>query len=216
MVPIDKIRPGFQRRLSRLHRDGRTIKKGSSPRMAAPSDTPRDRLRLAALPTGGPTRFDLAPDAAARAALAERLDLIRLPKLRFTGALHPEGGGGWRLEAELGATVVQPCAVTLEPVTTRIDASVSRRYLAELEEPEAGSETEMPEDETLEPLPEIVDLAEVMAEALSLELPDYPRADSAAFEGRRAAPPGAAPMTDEETKPFAGLASLRDKLAGKE
>ncbi|MFP4044156.1 MAG: YceD family protein [Rhodosalinus sp.] len=177
---------------------------------------PGTRLRLGALPTSAPTAFEIVPAAAARAEIADRLGLTKLSKLRFAGTLQPEGRGDWQLAAELGATVVQPCSVTLAPVTTRIDAGVERRFLADLPEPEATSETEMPEDETVEALPDILDLSRVMEEALSLELPEYPRAPEAAFEGRTATPPGAAPITDAETRPFAGLAALRDKLSDKE
>jgi hypothetical protein len=42
-------------------------------------------------------------------------------KLRFIGTLEPEGAQDWRLTADLGATVVQPCVVTLAPVTTRLE-----------------------------------------------------------------------------------------------
>ncbi len=78
----------------------------------------------------------------------------------------------WRLEAKLGATVVQPCVVTAEPVTTRIDDPVTRRYLAQMPEPQ-GDEVEMPEDDSAEPLPDVLDLSAVMAEALALALPLY-------------------------------------------
>lgn len=183
--------------------------------MARQSDNPAsrsDRVRLAALPGAVPTEFALQPDGETRTALAGQLGLSKLAKLRFSGAIHPEGRGDWRLEGDLGATIVQPCAVTLEPVTTRIDVPVTRRYVAEMPAPAAGSETEMPEDDTTEPAPEVVDLAEVMTEALSLAIPDFPRAEGAALEARTATPPGAAPIAEEETKPFAGLAALRDRL----
>ena len=61
------------------------------------------------------TAFDLQPDADARAALAAQLGLDGLRKLRFVGKIAPSGARGWTLTAELGATVVQPCVVTLEP-----------------------------------------------------------------------------------------------------
>ena len=44
-----------------------------------------------------------------------------------------------------------------------------------------GDEVEMPEDDTVEPMPEVIDLAEVAAEALALALPLYPRAPGADF-----------------------------------
>ncbi|NKX45834.1 YceD family protein [Roseicyclus persicicus] len=174
---------------------------------------PRDEiLHLARLPRGSEAAFDLRPEAEARAALAAELGLIGLRKLRFAGRLVPEGKRDWRLEAELGATVVQPCVVTTEPVTTRLDEPVLRRYLAEMPEPEGADEVEMPEDDTAEPLPATLDLGAVMAEALALALPLYPRAPGSELGEAAFAPPGVAPLTDEDAKPLAGLAALRDRL----
>jgi uncharacterized metal-binding protein YceD (DUF177 family) len=108
--------------------------------------------------------------------------------------------------------VVQPCVVTAEPVTTRLDETVERRYLADLEEP-TGEEAEMPEDDTLEPVPVVLDLSAVLAEALALALPIYPRAPGAALDEAVFAAPGIAPMTDQDAKPLAALAALRDRLS---
>jgi uncharacterized metal-binding protein YceD (DUF177 family) len=52
----------------------------------------------------------------------------------------------------------------------------------------------------------------VLTEALSLALPDFPRADGAELGSQVYAADGVAPMTDEDAKPFAGLASLKAKL----
>jgi len=155
--------------------------------------------------------FDLRPEPGACAQIAEALDITALRKLRFSGTLEPDGARDWHLAATLGATVVQPCVVTLAPVTTRIDTPVSRRYLADWQEP-AGDEAEMPEDDTTEALPDTLDLASVMAEALALALPDYPRAPDAEIESAQFTAPGVKPMTDEDAKPLAGLAALRDRL----
>ncbi len=172
----------------------------------------RDRaiLDLARLPRA-PRSFELRPEAPERARLAEALDIEAVRKLRFAGTLEPEGAQDWKLVAQLGATVVQPCVVTLAPVTTRIDMDVTRRYLADWHEP-TGEEAEMPEDDTTEALPARLDLGAVMAEALALALPDYPRAADAELEAGQFAGPGVAPMTDDEAKPLAGLAALRDRL----
>lgn len=153
--------------------------------------------------------FAYRPDEAARAAIAADLGLPGLRKARLEGRLVPDGAEDWRLEAELGATAVQACVVTLEPVTTRIDAPVARHYLAAFEEP-AETELEMPEDDSREPLPRVIDLDALMREALALELPDFPRAEGAEPVEIAAAPPGVAPMTDEDTRPFAALKALRD------
>lgn len=159
----------------------------------------------------GERSFELVPDAVARAALAKSLAIPAVRKLRFTGTLRPAGRKDWHLAASLGATVVQPCSVTLVPVTTRIDEEVTRRYLADMPEPEPG-EVEMPEDDTVEPLPETLDLGAVMAEALALALPDFPRAEGVEMGPAVFSAPGVEPLTDESAKPLAGLAQLRDKL----
>jgi uncharacterized metal-binding protein YceD (DUF177 family) len=109
------------------------------------------------------------------------------------------------LRATLEAVVVQPCSVTLAPVTTRIEEPVLRRYMPDLPMPDPGSETEMPEDDSLEPLPDAIDLAAVLAEALALALPPFPRAPGAAFGAAVFAPPGVAPLTDADASPFAVL-----------
>ncbi|WP_068116491.1 YceD family protein [Tropicimonas marinistellae] len=170
-------------------------------------------LRLRQLPTTGPTTFDLEPDADARADLSAELDLLDLRKLRMKGRIMPDGARNWRLEAELGATAVQPCAVTLAPVTTRVDVPVLRRYLADYVAPDEA-ETEVPEDDSIEPLPEAVDLFLVLAESLALALPDYPRADGVELGEAVYSEPGTEPLRDADVKPFAGLAELKKKLEG--
>jgi uncharacterized metal-binding protein YceD (DUF177 family) len=66
----------------------------------------------------------------------------------------------------------------------------------------------MPEDDSTEPLPEIIDLTEVLREALALALPLYPRAPGAELGEAVFAAPGAAPIRDADLRPFAALASL--------
>ncbi len=170
-------------------------------------------LRVAAFAREGARSFQLAPDAAARARAAEELGITAIRKLRFEGQLFPEGRADWRLEAKLGATVVQPCVVTLNPVTTRIDEPVERRFLAKPPTVVEGSETEMPEDDTQEPLGDVIDLWALLLEALALALPPYPRAKGAELGDVRVTEPGKTPLGDEDARPFAGLKGLRDKLA---
>ena len=179
--------------------------------MAETDDTGR-LIRLSRLDGRRRTPVRLRPDAAACAAIAERLGLIALRKLRFEGELVPEGRADWRLEARLGATIVQPCVVTLAPVTTRIDTELSRSYRAGMPAMPEGDEIEMPEDETEEPLPEVLDLGAVMEEALALCLPLYPRAEGAELGEAVYAAPGLEPMRDDDVKPFAALADLKKRM----
>lgn len=168
----------------------------------------RQPLRVADLPTRRPQPFHLRPGPEDRARIAEELGITAVRKLDFRGTLQADGRHDWRLEGRLGATVVQPCVITAEPVSTRIDTDVLRRFLRNMPVPEA-SEVEMPEDDTLEQLGPVIDPGVVMTEALALALPDYPRAPGATLGEAGFTPPGATPITEERPNPFAALAALK-------
>ncbi len=168
-------------------------------------------LRVADLPQNAPTAFDLRPDSKALEAIRDDLGLLGLRKLSFSGDVRAQGKRDWALSGKLGATVIQPCVVTLEPVTTRIDIPVTRTFMADWSDPDE-EEFEIPEGDDSEPLGPEIDPSLVMIEALSLALPQYPRKDGAALDQADFTEPGKQAMTDEDAKPFAGLAGLRDAL----
>ncbi|QMU57506.1 MAG: DUF177 domain-containing protein [Boseongicola sp.] len=159
------------------------------------------------------TRFNLKPDADEKQAIAERLNILGIRKLTFTGEVAPTGSRDFVLHARIGATVVQACVVTLEPVISRIDEDVTRQYLADLPEITDAAESEMPDDDTQEPLPELLDLSDAMEEALALALPPWPRADGVEAVEISVAAPGETPLSDDDVKPFAALKSLKNKLS---
>ena len=90
---------------------------------------PPTALRVADLPVSRVTAFDLRPEAEEMRGIAADLGLSGLRKLSFKGTIRAQDRRDWLLEGMLGATVVQPCVVTLEPVTTRIDLPVRRLFL---------------------------------------------------------------------------------------
>lgn len=169
-----------------------------------PDPAPLRPLRVAELPRSRATAFAHAAGAEERRALAAELGLAALARLRFAGRITPEGRADWLLEAELEAEVEQPCVVTLAPVRSLLREGVVRRFRADLPAPPPG-ETEMPEDDSLEPLGPEIDLPAILHEALALALPLYPRAPGAALPE---------PPPDEGRRPFAGLAALRARLGG--
>lgn len=169
-------------------------------------------LVVADMPSGREVSFEVIFDEVLKAQAVEQLDLLELQKLRFVGKITPKGKSDWSLFGELGATATQACVVTLDPVKTRVDDPVSRSFLSRWEEPEADSVSEMDEDVESEPLGDQIDLAAIAIEALALALPDYPRKSDVALDDAVFAEPGVKPMTDEDAKPFAGLAALKEKL----
>ena len=171
---------------------------------------PTQPLRSAALSARKPTRFAFQPDAEGRTAIAASLGLIGLSKLSFTGEIRPTGRHDFTLEARIEAQAVQPCSISLAPVPCRIAEDVRRRFDADFKAPEA-EEAEMIDDE-VEPLPEVLDIAAIAVEALSLALPLYPRAPGAELGEAVFAAPGTKPLAEADLKPFAGLADLAARL----
>ncbi|PSL21597.1 YceD family protein [Shimia abyssi] len=178
-----------------------------------PQQTPKNPVyRVADLPQNRVTRFDLRPDPETMTEIATSLGLIGLRKLSFKGELSAFGKSDWQLAAHLGASVVQPCVVTLDPVTTRIEADIERLFLAKMPEWSDEEEVEMPENENADTLGSEIDIGLVMQEALALYLPLYPRAEGAELGETVFTEPGKQAMTDQDARPFAGLAALRGKL----
>lgn len=172
----------------------------------------RSALRVADLAQNTGTTFEIVPDKSALSAMAELLELTGLRKVRFSGEVRAQGKEDWLLTGTLGATVTQPCAVTLAPVVTRIDTPVRRVYLRDYADASDAPEVEMPEDDEVEQLGAWIDPDAVLIEALSLALPDYPRAPDVSLGETVLTEPGKAPLTDEAVRPFAGLADLKEKL----
>ena len=161
-------------------------------------------VAVAELVRRGGLRFALVPDAPARARLAQALGAETLRKVRLVGEIVASGRHDWALRADLGATAVQACVVTAEPVTTRVEGVVERLYVRDLPEP-TEAEAEIPEDDRLEPLGTTIDLGALLIEALALELPDYPRAPGASLPSDA---PDEAPEASRPN-PFAALAAQK-------
>lgn len=174
-----------------------------------------NRLRVANLNPHRAHAIDIRPDDAARAALAQELGLTALPAVRLDGTLSAQGAQDWLFEGRLRAEVVQPCVITLAPVKTRLDEAVRRLWSPDAAHSDA-EEAEMGDDE-IEPLGTVIDLNAVLAEALALALPLYPRAEGAGLADADAAADGPADGPDdarddadagETRRPFAGLKDL--------
>lgn len=176
----------------------------------APSARPT-RFRTGGLSPRKPTQFAFRPDQPARTLLAQDLGILALHRMEFVGQIAPAGRDAFLLTGHLTADVDQACIVTLVPVRSRIDEEVRRRFDAGFAAPE-GDEAEMPEDDTVEPMPEVIDIEDIAAEALVLALPPYPRAAGAVFGAAVHAEDGIAPLQDTDLKPFAGLAALAGRL----
>ena len=114
----------------------------------------------------------LTPDAAARAALAARLQLPDIPALTCTFTLSRDRAGTVFARGKLDATVVQEDVTTLDAFTAELHDAFTLRFVPETD----LRDTLDPED----PVDEvgytggILDLHEAMCEQLALALDPYP------------------------------------------
>ena len=185
------------------------------PEMQTPDDPFRAPLWpfvVADLPGNRPLRVNITATGDDAARIAAALDALKVTKLRLDGEFEVDRKGNVTFEGTLGAPVAQPCVVTLEPVRTRIDEPLRRIFRADDTPPADHHQILADEDIDHDPLPDIIDLGVVATEALALALPPFPRAEGAELSVAQFTEPGQAPMTDDEARPFAGLAALKDKL----
>ncbi|QFR32301.1 DUF177 domain-containing protein [Ancylobacter sp. TS-1] len=158
---------------------------------------------VASLPDDGLT-LKFAPDAPARAALAEDFGIPGIPSLTAEVKLKPERAGRVRVTGHLDAVVTQTCVVSLENFDTRVSEDIDMRFAPESQIPPVrpGAEIDVTELDLPDPLIDgTIDVGAVVAEFLALGLDPHPRKPGAAFAG----PAEPAP---EEASPFATLARL--------
>ena len=139
--------------------------------------------------------------------------LMDMQKASFLGTILPVGRGDWVLSGRLGASIEQPCSLTLLPVRTRIDTQVTRNLRKSLSTlSKTALDNGSANDDNDEQLHPMIDIFCIFCEALSLELPDYPRTENVVATIIDYGPPGTAALTDDTAKPFAVLAGLKDKI----
>jgi uncharacterized metal-binding protein YceD (DUF177 family) len=136
------------------------------------------------------------------AALAERFDLRELSDLKAKLSIRRVAGGEViRIDGAIEADVVQACVVSLRDVHSRVESKFETFF------------TEDSIDEDDEDAPEMVsngyiDLGEVVAQYLSLELDPYPRAPGVSLAAQMAEVGVKAP-----DNPFKVLEGMKKKPA---
>ena len=151
--------------------------------------------------------------------LVECLDLLNMKKVSLQGKLSPLSLNEWSLKAELRATVNQKCVITFKPVQTIVNHAINRIFspsaLQNTCETDDDGISAVIFDDSLQEFTDEIDLAEIICEELILILPLYPKFKGAELGSYSVTEPGAEPFTEENVKPFAQLAELKDKLLNK-
>jgi uncharacterized metal-binding protein YceD (DUF177 family) len=139
----------------------------------------------------------LAADEKECASLAKRFDLPRIHSLGGLLKVVPWRGGGLKITGTLNARVDQVSVISLETFTSDLEFAIERYFLS----PRAGQPTAEEDVDVIEN--GIVDLGEILAESMALELDPYPRREGEAFNDIEEHPESA------KVSPFTGLSKLK-------
>lgn len=149
-----------------------------------------------------------------RRKLAERFNILDVPRLVVAISLRRQPGDIVALEGCVEAEVVQACVITLQPVPAHVSTAFTVRYLP----PKLWAEAEMGREEDIEAvaaaedveaMPEdTIDVGEVAAQYLSLALDPYPKASSAAVGSPDS---GTEEPGPSQPNPFAVLKNLKER-----
>jgi uncharacterized metal-binding protein YceD (DUF177 family) len=158
---------------------------------------------LATLPRDGAEEYFEVSEAACRAiAAAFSVNAIEdfTARLNISRVARDE----FQVEGNFKATVGQTCIVTLQPIRTRLDQDVTRRYRLVARGASRSRVEDVAVDEDATEIIEStrIDLAAPVLEELSLAIDPYPRLEGAEFEN-------AAKDEAAEDSPFAVLKALK-------
>lgn len=177
----------------------------SAPHSPAPESPAPEFSRIVRASEFGDGRraHELSATPEERTALTRRFDLRALNLLEAQLHIMPEAAG-CQVTGKLKADLVQPCAATGEDVPARLDVDFAVRFMRGLDAIDE-EELELGEaDCDLLPLEdERIDLGELVAQTLALNLDPYPRVANAEEKLRTLGV-----MSEEDAGPFAVLKSL--------
>jgi uncharacterized metal-binding protein YceD (DUF177 family) len=136
----------------------------------------------------------LSADAKECADLAKRLLIPAIYALTAELKAKPWRGGGLKITGELRADLEQESVVSLDVFRSKMVFPVERYFL------NVPPNADIESDEDIDPIEQgIVDLGEVVAETLALELDPYPRKPGESFQS---AEPEAVQEEPEKPNPF--------------
>ena len=173
-----------------------------------------------------PLEIDLTANEQERAALTQRLKISSLEQFEAHVSLVLLKSGDVDVVASFKADVIQPCTVTLDPVTSNLSAEFKLTYSPFIEEDEGDEEDEEDDDEVFEDLnnrrdpPEPlvdqkIDVGEALIEQLALEINPFPRVQGAVFEGYVSGSKSEKESGFKKKNPFAALSQLQTKPLNK-
>lgn len=134
-------------------------------------------LQVDRVPKAGSTE-KVSADPQELKALARRMKVPAIHSLAAELRATPWRGGGLKLEGHITADIEQESVISLEAFRETVSVPVARYFLPQ------GRAVESAEEDDADPIDNgWIDLGEVVAETLALDLDPYPRKPGEAFPG---------------------------------
>jgi uncharacterized metal-binding protein YceD (DUF177 family) len=150
-------------------------------------------LDVARVPKLG-SHENLVASTAECTALARRLNVPVIHSLKAKLHVKPWRGGGLHVKGTLVAELDRESVVSLEAFLTTEELVVERFYLA------APKGEDLETDEDIDPIQDgLIDLGELVAETLALDMDPYPRKPGESFQGPAV---DETPLEPEKPNPF--------------
>ncbi|MDG2474660.1 MAG: hypothetical protein P8M50_05195 [Paracoccaceae bacterium] len=134
--------------------------------------------------------------------LTEILRVKKLKKFSFKGQFIQSSKMNYTLQASLQATLLQPCVISLSTVKIKIDRTIEQYYSVEEQKNINKSISIDSESIEIEQLHRETNIGDIMIEALSLEIPLYPKKNNADFEEITVTEAGIEPLDLAPNNPF--------------
>lgn len=130
---------------------------------------------------GGSMRLQIEADAAERAALIDRFDLVALDRLEADLTIRAGAGGTVRLSGRLIADATQACIATLEPVPAPLDVAFEMSFAEDAADDGLGEIViDMDAEDSPDPIENgEIDLGEAVVQQMAVALDPYPRSPDA-------------------------------------
>ena len=137
--------------------------------------------------------------------LSELKKLIKVEKITrfsFKGVISHSKKKNYTLHASLKAALIQNCILTLKPIKTIIDFKLEEFYVEAEQDNRVKNlliDTNLDEGVRIQ---KVLNIGNAMLEALSLEIPSYPKKKNASFEGVTITETGIGPLDRSLGNPF--------------
>lgn len=159
-------------------------------------------------------KFEATEDE--RRALAVRYLVLSVDHLEVKCKIAPARKGSFKLEGTFDAALTQACGISLEPVEDKISGSFAvtlQQGVRQNRKETPEIEFSLDEEDTEYMDSNLIDVGEVIAQHLSLEINPYPRKEGATGKelGQEIIKEEDVDLQREKKNPFAVLKSLKHK-----